>query len=52
MGRAEGRGHVLGLRISVPEPPALDIQEDLFKMGLTASNIWYGSSQSTVWTGS
>ena len=37
---------------SLYQNPRLDEQEDLFKVGLTASNIWYGSSQSTVWTGS
>ena len=37
---------------SLYQNPRLDNQEDLFKMELTASNIWYGSSQSTVWTGS
>ena len=36
---------------SLFQNPRVDNQEELFKMGLTASNIWYGSSQSTVWQG-
>ena len=37
---------------SLFQKPRSAIQEELFNKGLAASNVWYGSSQSTVWKAS
>ena len=37
---------------SLFQKPRVDNQEELFNKGLAASNVWYGSSQSTVWKAS
>ena len=36
---------------SLHQKPRSANQEELFKMGLKASKIWYGSAHSDVWTG-
>ena len=36
---------------SLHQHPRDDIQKELFMKGLAASNIWYASTKSVVWTG-
>ena len=36
---------------SLYQAPRVGKEEDLFKEGLRASNRWYGSVHSVVWTG-